>query len=193
MRYEARRYVIAVLVILLVGVAYSQTQVDDENVLTKDSQETIRPEVTPTPETIDKAIKENTNTEDADNKKLEDSKEVEKKDDTEKKAAENNEAAPAAPAASKARSFRATAYCLRGRTASGQRVRKGLIAADPRVLPLGTRVRLTAGRYSGTYTVADTGGKIKGSKIDIWMPSCGEARRWGNRRVKLTVLSRKRK
>jgi 3D (Asp-Asp-Asp) domain-containing protein len=47
----------------------------------------------------------------------------------------------------------ATAYSLRGRTASGQIVSKGLIAADPRVLPLGSRVRLEAGAYSGEYLV----------------------------------------
>ena len=93
-------------------------------------------------------------------------------------------------AVSKARSFRATAYCLRGRTASGRMVRRGIVAADPRVLPLGTRIKLSAGRYSGTYLVADTGGKIKGRVIDIWVPSCSEARRWGRRNVKVTVLSK---
>mgnify|MGYP003693616699 CR=1 FL=1 len=42
---------------------------------------------------------------------------------------------------------------------------KGLIAADPRVLPLGTRVRLEAGAYSGEYVVADTGGAVRGKKL----------------------------
>ena len=41
---------------------------------------------------------------------------------------------------SNARSFRATAYCLKGRTASGGGVRRGIVAADPRVLPLGTKI-----------------------------------------------------
>jgi 3D (Asp-Asp-Asp) domain-containing protein len=79
--------------------------------------------------------------------------------------------------------FVATAYCLRGRTASGSRVRNGIIAADPRVLRLGSRVNLGAGSYSGNYIVADTGGKIKGKRIDIWMASCAEARRFGRRTV----------
>ena len=79
--------------------------------------------------------------------------------------------------------FVATAYCLRGRTASGSRVRNGIIAADPRVLRLGSRVNLGAGSYSGNYVVADTGGKIKGKRIDIWMASCAEARRFGRRTV----------
>ena len=85
--------------------------------------------------------------------------------------------------------YSATAYSLRGRTASGQYVSRGLIAADPRVLPLGTRVRLDAGPWSGEYLVADTGGVIKGRKIDIWTPSTREALQFGRRNVKLTVLS----
>jgi 3D (Asp-Asp-Asp) domain-containing protein len=85
--------------------------------------------------------------------------------------------------------YSATAYSLRGRTASGQYVSRGLIAADPRHLPLGTRVRLDAGPWSGEYLVADTGGAIKGRKIDIWTPSTREALQFGRRNVKLTVLS----
>lgn len=84
--------------------------------------------------------------------------------------------------------FIATAYALPGRTASGQTVRRGLIAAD-KSLPLGTRVRLDAGRYSGEYIVADRGGRVRGRIIDIWVPSNGEAIRFGRRPVKLTILS----
>jgi 3D (Asp-Asp-Asp) domain-containing protein len=83
----------------------------------------------------------------------------------------------------------ATAYSLRGRTASGLQVNKGLIAADPRVLPLGSRVRLDAGPYSGEYLVADTGTMVKGRRIDIWTPTSREAMRFGRRTVKLTILS----
>jgi len=86
-------------------------------------------------------------------------------------------------------SYVATAYSLRGRTASGQMVSRGLIAADPRFLPLGSRVRLQAGPYSGEYLVADTGGMVRGRRIDIWTPSSREAMRFGKRVVKLTVLS----
>ena len=93
-----------------------------------------------------------------------------------------------APAVSQ-QAYVATAYCLSGRTASGRPVSKGLIAADPRVLPMGTRVRLDAGPYSGEYLVADVGGGVKGRKIDVWVPSGSEARRFGRRSVKLTVLS----
>jgi len=83
----------------------------------------------------------------------------------------------------------ATAYSLRGKTASGRMVSRGLIAADPRLLPLGSRVRLEHPGYSGEYLVADTGGKIRGKRIDIWTPSSREAMRFGRRTVKLTVLS----
>ncbi|MDQ6653277.1 MAG: 3D domain-containing protein [Acidobacteriota bacterium] len=83
----------------------------------------------------------------------------------------------------------ATAYSLRGRTASGRMVSKGLIAADPSFLPLGSRVKLESAGYSGEYLVADTGGAIRGRRIDIWTPSTGEALRFGRRKVKLTVLS----
>ena len=89
-------------------------------------------------------------------------------------------------------SFTATAYSLRGRTASGRPVSRGVIAADRRVLPIGTRVRLEAGQYSGEYVVADTGGSVRGHKIDIWVPNTGEAMRFGRRPVRLTVLTRTR-
>ncbi len=83
----------------------------------------------------------------------------------------------------------ATAYSLKGRTASGRMVTRGLIAADPSVLPLGSRVRLEHPGYSGEYIVADTGGAIRGRHIDIWTPTSSEAMRFGRRTVKLTVLS----
>ena len=97
---------------------------------------------------------------------------------------ETSEETPAAPP----EIFVATAYSLPGRTASGRPVAPGIIAADRRVLPLGTRVRLDAGPHSGVYVVADTGGSIRGRRIDIWMRSSRDARRFGRRPVRLTVL-----
>lgn len=84
--------------------------------------------------------------------------------------------------------FNATAYSLPGRTRAGTRVRRGVIAADPKVLPLGSVVHLKAGNYSGLYTVHDTGSSIKGKRIDVWMPSSREARSFGRQNVRLTVL-----
>ena len=86
-------------------------------------------------------------------------------------------------------SYEATAYSLRGRTASGAVTAPGMIAADPRFLPIGSRVRIEAGSYSGEYLVADTGGAVRGKHIDIWTPNSRDAMRFGRRTVKLTVLS----
>ncbi len=81
--------------------------------------------------------------------------------------------------------FSASAYCFSGRTAMGHPVRRGLIAADPRVLKLGSKVVISAGPWSGTYLVSDTGGAIKGKRIDIWVPGCSEARKFGRRTVQI--------
>lgn len=86
--------------------------------------------------------------------------------------------------------FDATAYCLSGRTASGVGVRPGIIAADPRVLPIGTVVHLRAGSYTGIYTVMDTGGRIKGRKVDVYVPTRKEAMQFGRRQVKIKVIGR---
>ena len=113
------------------------------------------------------------------------SQQTEIRQDDESKPEENSEMAAAAS------NFRATAYCLKGRTANGSSVKRGIVAADPRILPLGTRIQLDAGSYSGTYTVADTGGAVRGRVLDVWVPNCAEANRFGHKRVKVSVLSRK--
>ncbi len=84
--------------------------------------------------------------------------------------------------------FNATAYCLKGRTASGVGARPGMIAADPRVLPLGTVVHLRSGSYTGTYKVMDTGGRIKGWRVDVYVATHREAIQFGRRQVKIKVL-----
>ncbi len=94
---------------------------------------------------------------------------------------------------SASRVFKATAYCLKGRTASGGSVRRGIVAADPRQLPLGTRIKIEAGAYSGTYTVTDTGGAVKGRILDIWVPNCSEAIRFGRKSIKVSVLGKNAK
>jgi len=87
-----------------------------------------------------------------------------------------------------AASFKATAYALRGRTRSGVYVRRGVIAADPRVIPLGSVVQISTPGYCGVYTVHDTGKSIKGQVVDLWVESPSEARIFGRRQVKLHVL-----
>lgn len=86
--------------------------------------------------------------------------------------------------------FHATAYCLKGRTASGVDTRPGVIAADPRVLPMGTVVHLRAGRYTGIYTVMDTGARIRGRVVDVYVETHREAMEFGRRQVKLKVIGR---
>jgi 3D (Asp-Asp-Asp) domain-containing protein len=84
--------------------------------------------------------------------------------------------------------FLATAYALPGQTASGEMVRPGIVAADPEILPIGSLIHLSAGPYSGIYTVLDTGMNIRGRMLDIWMPTVEEARAFGVRRVRVRVL-----
>jgi peptidoglycan lytic transglycosylase len=87
--------------------------------------------------------------------------------------------------------FEATAYSDHGMTASGTQTRKGVLAADPRVLPLGSRIRVSrAGAYSGEYLVRDTGRKIDGRMVDIFVPDERKAKRFGRRHVQVEVLRR---
>jgi 3D (Asp-Asp-Asp) domain-containing protein len=109
--------------------------------------------------------------------------------DTSNKLVKTTGMVSAARAASRG-SFVATAYCLKGRTAIGSGVRRGIIAADPGVLKLGSQVLLGAGSYTGQYTVADTGGGVRGRRIDIWVPSCSEARRFGRRTVLVSMVEK---
>lgn len=78
----------------------------------------------------------------------------------------------------------AVAYHLPGRTASGLPVGVGVIAVDPTVIPLGTRVFVPG---YGPAVAADVGTAIKGNIIDLWMPSTAQARAWGRRAVTITV------
>jgi len=87
-------------------------------------------------------------------------------------------------------SFRATAYCKGTTTASGVQVRSGIVAADPELLPVGSVISLVAGddRYDGVYTVLDTGPRVQGRLLDLYIWSCFEALRFGRRAVQVTVL-----
>lgn len=90
----------------------------------------------------------------------------------------------------KPKKFVATVYCLKGKTRSGILVKKGVIAVDPRVIPLGSKVRLVgANGVSGVYIAADTGKKIKGKRVDIWHPSKKFAKLFGKRLVTVEVIS----
>jgi 3D (Asp-Asp-Asp) domain-containing protein len=88
------------------------------------------------------------------------------------------------------KTFVATAYTMGGTTASGHPTVEGhTVAADPGVLPLGTRVEIRgAGRYSGIYVVHDSGSKVRGTMVDIYMGSDRAAKRFGRRRVQVRIL-----
>lgn len=194
----ARGGVVLILISLFVVFMYAQTRSENSPAIANDSHKDLKDAVetevaeiiaSPTPDTKinkiakkeDKANKENTNNDtntDTNTNKL-----ITKTVLTGK----TNTAAEVSTGSRSLGSFSATAYCLQGRTAMGTGVRRGIIAADPRVLKLGTRVTLSGGGYSGTYIVADTGGAIRGRRLDIWVPNCGEARRFGRRSVTVSV------
>ena len=83
-----------------------------------------------------------------------------------------------------------TAYCTKGETASGEQTRRGIVAADPKVLPLGSRVRVDGlGRpHDRVYDVEDTGREVKGRELDIFMHDCQAAKRFGRRTARVQVL-----
>jgi 3D (Asp-Asp-Asp) domain-containing protein len=93
-------------------------------------------------------------------------------------------------AAGRLREFSVTAYCTGRVTQSGARVKAGMAAADPRVLPVGSTVRVDGqGRaYDGIYTVTDTGGAIKGRELDLYVDDCAEAERFGRRTMQVAVI-----
>jgi peptidoglycan DL-endopeptidase CwlO len=93
---------------------------------------------------------------------------------------------PAGPASSGVRSLTvlATAYALPGRTASGRSVGWGVVAVDPSVIPLGSRLAIPG---YGMGVAADTGGAIIGARIDVWFPTVAQARTWGSRTLTVTV------
>ncbi len=85
-----------------------------------------------------------------------------------------------------------TAHCngCSGTTATGINLRKNpkqkVVAVDPKVIPLGSRVWVEG---YGEAIAGDTGGAIKGNKIDVFIPTKKEATKWGVKKVKLKVLS----
>jgi 3D (Asp-Asp-Asp) domain-containing protein len=101
-------------------------------------------------------------------------------------------AAPAAPEAEPTRQVTAgrritvdaVAYSLPGRTYSGLPVGRGVVAVDPSVIPLGTRMTIPG---YGEGIAADIGSAIKGYIIDLWFPTLAQAQAWGRRTVTITI------
>jgi 3D (Asp-Asp-Asp) domain-containing protein len=76
-------------------------------------------------------------------------------------------------------------YALRGRTATGISTAPGVVAVDPSVIPLGTRMSIPG---YGIGIAADTGGAVVGNTIDLWFPTVEQALQWGRRTVTVTLL-----
>ncbi|AYV70018.1 DUF348 domain-containing protein [Niallia circulans] len=85
-----------------------------------------------------------------------------------------------------------TASCngCSGRTATGIDLKANpnakVIAVDPSFIPLGTKVYVEGYGYA---VAADTGGSVKGQKIDVFFSTKAEAYRWGNRQVKIKIIN----
>jgi 3D (Asp-Asp-Asp) domain-containing protein len=96
----------------------------------------------------------------------------------------------ATPAPAAKLQFVATAYCKGVVTASGVDVKEGVAAADPHILPEGSVIQLDGvpERHRGIYTVLDTGPKVLGKHLDLYVWSCNEALEFGRRPVSITVL-----
>jgi peptidoglycan DL-endopeptidase CwlO len=88
------------------------------------------------------------------------------------------------PAAPGTMTVTATAYTLQGNTATGAPVGYGVVAVDPSVIPLGTRITIPG---YGEGVAADTGGAIQGAVIDLWFPTAAQAAAWGRRTVTITL------
>lgn len=96
-------------------------------------------------------------------------------------------------------SFHASAYThfdsgCNTRTATGTTVIEGrTIAVDPSIIPLGSTVRIDSSYpgISGYYIAEDTGGAIKGNRVDIYMANRGRALDFGRRNVEVTVIGGK--
>jgi 3D (Asp-Asp-Asp) domain-containing protein len=78
----------------------------------------------------------------------------------------------------------ATGYSMPGRTATGLPVGFGIVAVDPAVIPLGTRMSIPG---YGEGVAADTGGAVQGLTIDLWFPTLAGALAWGRRTVTITL------
>ncbi|PAC82843.1 peptidoglycan-binding protein [Bacillus sp. 7788] len=122
------------------------------------------------------------------------------KEQTTKKAAPKKETAKAESSSAsqsvqKEMTVTATAYTandggISGITATGVNLNKNpnakVIAVDPNVIPLGSKVYVEG---YGEAIAADTGGAIKGNKIDVHVPSKSQAQNWGVKSVKVKVLN----
>jgi 3D (Asp-Asp-Asp) domain-containing protein/peptidoglycan hydrolase CwlO-like protein len=91
---------------------------------------------------------------------------------------------PPAPADHRTLVVSSTGYSLPGHTSTGIPVGFGVVAVDPAVIPLGTRISIPG---YGEGVAADTGSGVRGADIDLWFPTLAAARTWGRRTVTITL------
>jgi 3D (Asp-Asp-Asp) domain-containing protein len=82
--------------------------------------------------------------------------------------------------------FLATCYTGGGTTASGAPTSSQVVAVDPSVIPLGTRLIISG---IGERVAADTGGAIRGNRIDIWEPSYSQCTQFGAQAVQVWLAT----
>ena len=80
----------------------------------------------------------------------------------------------------------ATAYTGYSTTSTGQKPVWGTIAVDPKIIPYGTKVYIP--QFGRTFIANNTGGAIKGNKIDIFMNTKKECYNWGRRTIEIQIL-----
>ncbi len=93
-------------------------------------------------------------------------------------------AIPAAARSGRTLTVVATGYSLTGHTSTGVPVGYGIVAVDPGVIALGTKMTIPG---YGEGVAADTGGAVAGARIDLWFPTEAEALAWGSRTVTVTL------
>jgi 3D (Asp-Asp-Asp) domain-containing protein len=93
-------------------------------------------------------------------------------------------ATPSVTAGPRTLTVTSTGYSMPGRTATGLPVGFGVVAVDPVVIPLGTRITIPG---YGEGVAADTGGAVQGMTIDLWFPTLAQALAWGRRTVTISL------
>ncbi|MGN1032591.1 MAG: SH3 domain-containing protein [Intestinibacter sp.] len=86
----------------------------------------------------------------------------------------------------KSLNVRAVAYTGGQYTALGTKVRYGVIAVDPKVIPYRTKVYIK--ELDKVFVAEDCGGGIKGNIIDIYMDTLSQCRNWGSRNITIQIL-----
>ncbi len=79
-----------------------------------------------------------------------------------------------------------TAYTIQGGTATGTQTHWGTVAVDPRVIPLGSKIRIDG--FEETFVAEDTGGGVRGNWVDIWFPDHNDALRFGIQSRRVTIV-----